>query len=335
MASHDPQGVDHAHGGRPTADVPPTGFSRGRVARWVRNALFVGLLCSAIIHVSGIGLAGSIGIGGPTRQGDGSGPEIPGAVDFAVVPEIELATLTDGSEALDQVAIPSVSPLEPGDEAADDTLSSLGIGEVDAGVSDAAVELGIGGGAALNEGDGIGLGAGIGGGGTSFFGVEASGSRFAFILDMSASMNWDGKIDVLRSELARSIDSMTDQTDFVVVLFSDVASVLGDRRQWVTANETGKTWARRSMAAARPDGGTNPMPGFVIALGMRPRPDAVYFMTDGEFSDPDGVAKEINALNSHLKVPIHCICFVTAASEPVMRRIASASGGSYTFVPKR
>lgn len=335
MASQEPHRDDHPRGDPSTADARPPRAGVPRALRWVRNALFIGLLWSAIIHLSGIGLAGGIGIGGPPRSVGGSGADIPGPVDFAVVPEIELATLSDGSQALDQISIPSVSPLEPGDTAAEDTLSTMGIGEPEAGVDEAGVELGISGGAALNDGEGVGLGVGLGGGGTSFFGVEASGSRFAFILDMSGSMSWDGKIDVLRAELAKSIDTMTDQTEFAVILFSDAASMLGDRRQWVTANETGKTWARRSMAAARPDGGTNPVPGFVLALGMRPRPDVIYFMTDGEFSDPDGVAKEINALNSHLKVPIHCICFVTAASEPVMRRIASASGGSYTFVPKR
>ncbi len=308
-------------------------------AYWARHALVLGLLISGFIHISGLGIAGGIGIGGfGSGGGNGPGAAAPPPVDFAVVPEVELSAQTDGSAVVDPTPDPSIGSLDPADNANVDSLATPGIGDPDAGVGEASNgELSIGGGAALSDGDGLGVGSGLGtgGGGASFFGVEAAGSRFAYILDISASMNWDGKIDVLRAELATSIDHMTDQNEFTVVLFSDMAQVLGERSQWIAASDAGKKWARRSMAAVRPDGGTNPVPGFIAALGMKPRPDAIYFMTDGEFSDPEGVVAEVTALNNQLKVPVHCICFVTAASEPVMRRIANASGGSYTFVPKK
>lgn len=326
--------------GNAAAAPPPVATERklSVLARWARHALLIGLLISAAIHLSGLGIAGGIGIGGFGSGGGGGGGESPPPVDFAVVPEVELSTITDGSAIVDPTPTPSVGSLDPIESAGIDSLASPGIGDPDAGVGDASTgDISIGGGAALTDGDGLGIGSGVGtgGGGASFFGVEAAGSRFAYILDMSASMNWDGKIDTLRAELARSIDAMTDQNEFVVVLFSDMARVLGERSQWVSASDAGKKWARRSIAAVLPDGGTNPTPGFVTALGMKPRPDAIYFMTDGEFSDPDGVVAEVNALNNQLKVPVHCICFVTAASEQVMRKIANASGGSYTFIPKR
>jgi hypothetical protein len=280
-----------------------------------------------------------IGIGGLGPGGGGDGrPEGPRPVDFAVVPEVELAAMLESESLAEESPTPSIGTLDPA-AAASDTLPAAGIGDPLGGVGESSLgELSIGGGAALSDGDGLGIGSGIGsggGGGANFFGVEASGSRFAYILDMSGSMNWDGKLDVLRAELARSIENMTDQNEFVVILFSDIATIMGERSQWVMASDAGKKWARRSISAVRADGGTNPTPGFVSAFGMRPRPDAIYFMTDGEFSDPDGVVAEVNALNSQLKVPVHCICFVTSASEPVMRKIAGASGGSYTFVPKK
>ncbi|MCC6426751.1 MAG: hypothetical protein IT435_08005 [Phycisphaerales bacterium] len=317
-------------------DPGPAPARLGILTRWLRNAMVVGLIISAAIHLSGIGIAGGIGIGGFGSGGVGAGGSAPPPVDFAVVPEVELTALA-GTSILDSVPTPDVGTLDP-DQARMDAMPSPGIGDPNAGLGDSASgELTIGGGSALSDGDGLGIGtgAGAGGGGASFFGVEAAGSRFAYIIDMSASMNWDGKIDVLRSELARSIEAMTEQNEFVVVLFSDMANIMGDRAQWVSASDAGKKWARRTIAALRPDGGTNPVPGFIAALQTRPRPDAIYFMTDGEFADPDGVAAEVNALNNQLKIPVHCLCFVTPASEPVMRKIANASGGSYTFIPKK
>ena len=44
-------------------------------------------------------------------------------------------------------------------------------------------------------------------------------------------------------------------------------------------------------------------------------------------------ASQIMALNSELKVPIHCICFVSDGSADMMKVIAQKSGGTYTFVP--
>lgn len=318
------------------ATRPPAAPSLSFWVRVTRHALLLGLLISGIIHVSGLGMAGGIGIGGGFGSGSSGGRgDAPAPVDFAVVPEIELSAL-EGAAIVDAESPPSVGDLADS-IASGDLLPSPGIGDA-SGPGDASDgELSIGGGAALSDGDGLGIGtgSGSGGGGASFFGVEAAGSRFAYIIDMSASMNWDNKIDVLRAELDKSIDGMTDQNEFIVVLFSDLATVMGERSQWVPASDAGKKWARRSIAALRPDGGTNPTPGFVITLGMKPKPDAIYFMTDGEFADPQGVVAEVNALNGQLKVPVHCICFVTAASEPVMRKIAAASGGSYTFIPKK
>ncbi len=310
----------------------------GLLARWMRHAFIIGLLISGAIHLFGLAVSGGIGIGGFGGGTGSGGSAAPAPVDFAVVPEVELTALNAGSSIVDTVPTPDIGTLDQTDSARMDAIPSPGIGDPNAGIGESdSGELSIGGGAALSDGEGLGIGsgAGSGGGGASFFGVEATGSRFAFIIDMSASMSWDGKIETLRAELAKSIEGMTEQNEFVVVLFSDMATIMGERSQWVSASDAGKKWARRCIAALRPDGGTNPGPGFIAAMQMKPRPDAIYFMTDGEFADPDGVVAEVGALNNQLKIPVHCLCFTTAASEQVMRKIANASGGSYTFIPKK
>jgi hypothetical protein len=59
-------------------------------------------------------------------------------------------------------------------------------------------------------------------------------------------------------------------------------------------------------------------------------------MTDGLFSED--IVDDIRAdLRNGRNVPIHCIAFMDKSSEPLMRKIAQMSDGSYTFVeaPRR
>ena len=79
-----------------------------------------------------------------------------------------------------------------------------------------------------------------------------------------------------------------------------------------------------------PSGATNPSPAFLVVFANRPRPDAVYFMTDGEFNDT--VVAEIASMNAEMQIPIHCITFGERGAEPMMREIARQSGGTYTHI---
>lgn len=180
-------------------------------------------------------------------------------------------------------------------------------------------------------GGGLGGGGGGGGGGASFFGVEARGTRFAFIVDVSGSMQSNGKIEALRHELTQSVSALSDNAQFFVVQFSTDAKLLGGRTTWQAASAAGKKWARGMIEAFSAEGSTVPFPAFQIVLGMRPRPDAIYFMTDGEFDE--ALIDQIKLMNKGVRVAIHCICFDTRDSEAHMRRIAKDSGGTYTFVP--
>jgi hypothetical protein len=56
--------------------------------------------------------------------------------------------------------------------------------------------------------------------GTSFFGAEAIGDRFVFLVDNSASMK-QGRMETTLFELMRSVDAMSDQQSFYVVFYSD------------------------------------------------------------------------------------------------------------------
>jgi hypothetical protein len=69
-----------------------------------------------------------------------------------------------------------------------------------------------------------------------------------------------------------------------------------------------------------------------MAFQLSPPPDVIFFMTDGLFDER--AVDEIAKLNrqSGRNVQINTISFMDTSSEPLMRRIASDSGGRYRHV---
>jgi hypothetical protein len=299
--------------------------------RWLKRAAVMGLVISLVVHV--IALVASTMIIMPAGRGEGSGG-VGGAVEMALVSGESLGS--DAASELPSFATPGEG-LSADLGSADAPLSVGGetgaSGQV--GVGDGLVDISVGAGDIGGTGDlgggGVGGGGGIGSGGTSFFGVEARGERFVYIVDTSGSMGVAGKIQALKKELLQSISKMADSAQFVVIPFSDSAVPIGGKGEWTRATPTGRKVISREIEVLRADGGTEPFGGFEIAFVLRPRPHAIFFMTDGEFADQ--TAEQIISLNKDWKVPIHCLCFVSNGAEATMKRIAQESGGTYTFVP--
>ncbi|MBX3389761.1 MAG: VWA domain-containing protein [Phycisphaeraceae bacterium] len=294
------------------------------VFRLARRALLVGLILSLLFHFVGLLISSRVfyGIGGTAS----AGPDEPPGLALMRGPElsdlmagsIEISTPSSGDLASE---LREMSPEQPLDVPRDPSLAQTE--NLESGALSGA------GNVSANEAMGDGLGLGGGGGGASFFGVEATGSRFVFIVDVSGSMSVGGKIDALRAQLVRSIQNLVETSTFAVFTFSDDATPLGNARDWSQAIEERKRWARRCIAGLNPRGGTIPINAFRAAFKLRPRPDAIYFMTDGEFDA--SVADEIARMNSP-RIPIHCIAFMSRESELQMRRIATQSRGTYTFI---
>ncbi len=297
--------------------------------RWIKPAVLSALAFSIVLHLMLAVLAALIVFGGGGGGGDGRRE-----VEFAVVTERELADLIETAMATDVAAAPDVDldPMMQTIEAPTEADLSLLLDPELSG------ETAIGGG---DVGLSPGLGEmGGGGGGASFFGVEATGTRFAYIVDVSGSMGArmgsGTRLEILQKELNESIEGLLEAASFLIVAFSSDAYPLGARLEWMDATDSGKRWARNLIGKLAPGGSTNPGPAFDLVFKRRPRPDAVYFMTDGEFEE--AVADQIAFLNGEDHIPIHCITFGSLESmelrriEVVMKRIARQSGGTYTNV---
>jgi uncharacterized protein YegL len=300
----------------------------GRELSWwrrlARNALVAGALVSVLLHLVALVVASLISLRGPDGGGTEKAPG-GGGVEMAVMTEAELGSLgalgeaaPAGEVALDRATEERLAG-PPGDEAVGP--AALSGGGLTGGGGDVGAE-------GINAG-----GGGAGGGGTSFFGVEARGDRFVYIVDVSGSM-FGGRIEELRAQLTASIMELTETSSFLVLLFSDGTTVLGDQLEWSEASARNKAWARQAISTdVRANGGTKPLDAFRKALAMRPRPDAIFFMTDGAFEDD--VVAFVARDNRNPRVKVHCICFEDNSSDGRMRQIAKDSGGTYTFVPGR
>ncbi len=186
------------------------------------------------------------------------------------------------------------------------------------------------GGASGAGGDGLDLRpAGGGGSGTMrFMGIEGSGSRFLIIADRSASMTGP-KLEFVKAEILKTLGDLQGGAKFFVIFFDDVATPIPGNR-WLSGRPQAAKAARwvRSIFA---QGGTNPIPAFQIAFLMNPRPDTIFFMTDGLF--PVDVPQQVALLNNgKRKVVIHTISFVDRSAEYLLRQIAEQSGGKYRHV---
>jgi hypothetical protein len=284
------------------------------------------VILSLLIHLGGVIIAANWLLGQPGGSGASRGVS---DIELAVMTDTELTELQEfvGLEA-NPIQATAEFEFENGFEAptfkatiTDNLVLGNELGEISPI-----------GGAGEGLGDGAGLGANVGGGGASFFGVEARGSRFAYIVDVSGSMGVD-RLAALQHELTRSVDGLLEQSSFAVIFYASESRILGGRIKWMRANQQHKTLADREIRALTSGGGTQPDKAFDIVFNLRPRPDAIYFMTDGEFQS--GVAAKIAHLNESRGqvTPVHCISFVERTSERLLRSIAAQSGGTYTHIP--
>lgn len=303
-------------------DARPHAGLYAAITRWLWRTSVAALILSIVVHLAGLVLSGLITWGRP-GSGAASGPS--DGVDLAVVTSQELAELESSALAAGEPIVPeSQADLSP------DVLESVPEAAADGSLAEMGTLGAEGLGAAGDIGQTIGQGLGGGAGGASFFGVEAQGQRFAYIIDVSGSMGVGGKLAALRQELTASVSELDANARFLIIPFSDTAQELEGRQGWTEATPGGKRWAAGAIGRLEPLSGTEPLGGFQLALSMRPRPDAIFFMTDGEFDAtiPDAVA----ALNKDLRVPIHCVAFVSRNAEDLMKQIAAQSGGTYAYV---
>ena len=221
-------------------------------------------------------------------------------------------------------------------------------------------------------GSGWGSGDGTGAGGTSFFGQSVRAERICYVIDFSSSMGSQGRADLMRKELSKSVGQLSHGTSYGLVFFSCIAWEAGDQ---VTLNRKGGSavvkvpggknykWKKAGGRGWGPDGigqranwliasprqladskqivkkaplssGTFWDKGIEMALGMSPPPQVICFMTDGVANGSDAWARELGAKAKSQGVQINCIALMEPRAHKDLDELAKRTGGRFSVVDK-
>jgi hypothetical protein len=190
----------------------------------------------------------------------------------------------------------------------------------------------------------------------SFMGTEAKAQRACFIADCSGSMRKNNRLGLLKRELEKTLRGLGPEAMFYVIFFHS-KEVPMPAKTWLRGGkdvESVLPWIQER----RTSGGTRPLSAFEHAFRLDPRPDVIFFLTDGEI--PSNVPSEVAKLNDKPggKVRINTILLgaekstrlTRVLSKPgvaekttsrvirgdlLLRRLANESGGTYRFVPDK
>lgn len=172
---------------------------------------------------------------------------------------------------------------------------------------------------------------------TGIFGLEATGNRFVYVFDRSASMGEPGGRPLARAkkELLASIDNLGGVQQFYVVFYNQrqhLFNAADIRQRLVFATDDNKRAARRFVEAVRADGGTRHFEA--LSLALRLRPDALFLLTDGEAAD-DITAAELDTLTRSVAGTTCMVVQFGGGDDersPNLARLATLSGGKYAVI---
>jgi len=180
--------------------------------------------------------------------------------------------------------------------------------------------------------------------GAQFFGVNATGNTFCYIVDRSGSMR-GGAFEAAKEEIVRSLSTMKPKQRFYIFFFGE--EIEGMRLNG-REEETYPVYATREniektiqwMDRVKIQSGKHP--GEVIARAIEMEPDGIFLLFDGETTvDLGPRIRKSNqiydlVLGEQTRVPIHSVCFYTENPEAqkLMKTIADQNLGTYRYVPK-
>jgi hypothetical protein len=181
--------------------------------------------------------------------------------------------------------------------------------------------------------------------GVQFFGAQAAGNNFVYIVDSSGSMRRGGAFDIARQELLRSIAALQPHQRYYIFFFHAEIHALtlgGDQPEATLVYPTPENLAATQAWVQSIEPGTGENPKRVLQRALSLDPDAIFLLTDGEF--PDWVVSEFlaeaNRVDDFLvglepRVPIHAVAFAAHKLEDQLRmqRLAAENAGQYRLVP--
>jgi Mg-chelatase subunit ChlD len=173
----------------------------------------------------------------------------------------------------------------------------------------------------------------------TFFGTELRSDRLVFVIDISGSMEAEGRIGRAKAQLEQAIGALSDKARFTVLAFSSGCRVW--EKQLVPASPQNRQKALEFVRGLTPTGNTLTLGAMKAGFEVEGA-DAIVLLSDGFPTETnnatgqpmqnDEVLSEIAALNRFKRWRIDTFGFASANMADFMKRLAEESGGTYTEI---
>ncbi len=183
-----------------------------------------------------------------------------------------------------------------------------------------------------------------------FFGAEAIGNKFVFVVDTSYSMDARNMERYRRAkdELIRSVSNLKPEQSYYVFLFSwQTRTMLYQQTpSWIQVEKNHEQRLDRWLKDVSLSSGTDPR--YALSLANTMKPDAIFLLSDGQFNHPntpfsetgwlltDGTRSQLSVVEGIAKlmssIPIPTISFENPFTKDSMQKIAKLSGGSFRYI---
>jgi hypothetical protein len=174
----------------------------------------------------------------------------------------------------------------------------------------------------------------------TFFGAEAYGNRFVFVIDSSRSMigpRWEA----LCYELEQAIRSLSlDQEFFVISFDSEAHPMFGaapPKGKFLAPDPKSIRRIRNWLRSIELGRNTCPSSSMMMALSLKP--DAIFLLSDGEIRDSTLTdlrqvnSPEVRASRYFKAIPVHTVLLHSEIGYQTLEQIAADNHGTFTPVP--
>ncbi len=161
---------------------------------------------------------------------------------------------------------------------------------------------------------------------TKFFSATGNAYNIVYLVDRSASMI--DTIEPLKRELKRSIDMLQPMQKFQIIFFSAGRPVEGPANGLTWATTRNKQRYKKFIDSIKAEGQTDPR--WALQRALQLKPDLIYLLTDGVFSEK--IAKKIIKWAKQHNVKINTIAYLREIGSKRLMEIAEQTGGVFRFV---
>jgi hypothetical protein len=194
----------------------------------------------------------------------------------------------------------------------------------------------------------------------SFFGMKAKGNRFAFLIDYSGSMKED-QLKVMKNELIKTLNTFNSNVQVSLIFFSGPAFIAGEDPnqiranwenpgggfsnyvpkkgwkppvpKWLACTKSTKSRLKGHILETPKTGGTDWRNPFNMAYTMNPRPQVIFFMTDGATRNPEETVEKVK---KNRTIQVNSIAFGIGSpqAEAPMKEMAKVTRGTFKAYTK-